>query len=188
MGFGQDFIEQHGVRASVCQRPMTRCRLKRRLGTYTGQARAERQAADELERERVAEFERELAFEMNGDLRPGQEDEETRADIEPARALRAGSLRLDWRDADRFVRRRQPCLRRRRLNWLLSLGLPLARGRMHLCRWSRICTRPGLRQRVSWTRSLNGSTRQSCAVECLGEVGDRLVIALARSLAGWAVF
>ena len=73
---------------------------QRRLGIYTGQARAERQAADELERERVAEFERELAFEMNGDHRPGQEDEETRADIEPARALRAGSLWLDWRDAD----------------------------------------------------------------------------------------
>jgi hypothetical protein len=56
----------------------------------------EREAAAESERERVAEFERELAFEMNGDRRRGQEDEET----EPARALRAGSFSLDWRDAD----------------------------------------------------------------------------------------
>ena len=50
----------------------------------------EREAAAELDRERVAEFERELAFEMNGDHRPD----------EPTRALRAGSLSLDWRDAD----------------------------------------------------------------------------------------
>ena len=41
-----------------------------------------REAVAELDRERAAEFERELAFEMNGDRRPGQEDEETRADIE----------------------------------------------------------------------------------------------------------
>ena len=54
-----------------------------------------REAVAELDRERAAEFERELAFEMNGDRRPGQEDEETRADIE-LRALRS----LDWRDAD----------------------------------------------------------------------------------------
>jgi hypothetical protein len=60
------------------------------------QAVLEREAAAELEWERAAEFERELAFEMNGDRRPGQEDEETRADIEPTRALRS----LDWRDAD----------------------------------------------------------------------------------------
>ena len=52
------------------------------------------EAADELDRERAAEFERELAFEMNGDRRPGQEDEETRADIEPARALRVRWARL----------------------------------------------------------------------------------------------
>jgi hypothetical protein len=80
-----------------------------------------REAVAELDRERAAEFERELAFEMNGDHRPGQEDEETRADIEPTRALRAGSLWPDWH-ADPVVRRRQPCRRRRRLNWLLSLG------------------------------------------------------------------
>ena len=60
----------------------------------------EREATAELERERVAEFERELAFEMNGDRRPGQEGEETQADIEPTRALRAGSLSLDGCDAD----------------------------------------------------------------------------------------
>ena len=60
----------------------------------------EREATAELERERVAEFERELAFEMNGDRRPGQEAEETQADIEPTRALRAGSLSLDGCDAD----------------------------------------------------------------------------------------
>jgi hypothetical protein len=90
-----EFRDQWSNPALLMLAPASRRRVKAPKAD-NAQLVLEREAAAELDRERAAEFERELAFEMNGDRRPGQGDEETRADIEPARALRS----LDLRDGD----------------------------------------------------------------------------------------
>ena len=92
-----EFRDSQSAYAFVAPAPRQRAKVPE---ADNAQLVLEREATAELERERVAEFERELAFEMNGDRRPGPEGEETQADIEPTRALRAGSLSLDGCDAD----------------------------------------------------------------------------------------
>ena len=60
-------------------------RARRRLGIYTGQNWAEREAAAELERERAAE--------LDGDRRREQEGEEIVIDVEPSVDLRTACQR-----------------------------------------------------------------------------------------------
>ena len=143
-----EFRDQWSNPALLMLAPASRRRAKAPKAD-NAQLVLEREAAAELARERAAEFERELAFEMNGDRRPGQEDEETRADIEPTRALR---LSLDWRDADPVREAPATVSEAPTPESAPQSGLPVWLGPYAPFRWSRICTRLGRCQRAPWRR------------------------------------